>query len=642
MKKIRKSLMLVGLSLLLGACGTKPQPSDSSNGDNTSITTYYTIAFNVNDKRYATARVKEGEKITQKITDPAPEDGYKFSGWYEEGTEELLDFETYVVMHDATFNAKFSKIEEGGEVLSVEDEKEEGKEYYLVLGWWECTTINDDGTQKLTSYLTKTDVRLIYRNIRKFLLATGSTEEDLANVQFRDYSSINVATLGEGVNADGDVDLLFGVGNNINSTANVSLYEGSNDYKFSAQMGINKRDRYVALTSVATENGLNVYTWLKSLNRVENVDGKDVTVNPALVKDLTDEEILASLPEEDLNITVTVHGDENKVTVINKSTDTIELPEITVPEGYHFGGYATSATGKVVLEVGLNETFTYDDIKHLIEEGSDMLDLYPVFIANPVVEEDLVVYIQVNGSYLTEQEAKLVEARFRSELTTENVKFNILNAKADDFKAEIETNADADLIIGGNNPLNTFTAHEEGALVNVGLKHFANTSRKVLINSSCPSEHLELAKKLYNFLVEDASEFVVHISFWPKSDYSWVSEEELLNIKSLIEGNLNSYLGIAEEETLSEKYNVTLTFEEVIVEGNKVADLGVATRALREGKGTDMIVGCGNNVDSETGAGMSIVAKKDIPTSLVAASRKVALLSDNCLTRNIYDVLFTE
>ena len=136
MKKIRKSLMLVGLSLLLGACGTKPQPSDSSNGDNTSITTYYTIAFNVNDKRYATARVKEGEKITQKITDPAPEDGYKFSGWYEEGTEELLDFETYVVMHDATFNAKFSKIEEGGEVLSVEDEKEEGKEYYLVLGWW--------------------------------------------------------------------------------------------------------------------------------------------------------------------------------------------------------------------------------------------------------------------------------------------------------------------------------------------------------------------------------------------------------------------------------------------------------------------------------------------------------------------------
>ena len=37
-----------------------------------------------------------------------------------------------------------------------------------------------------------------------------------------------------------------------------------------------------------------------------------------------------------------------------------------------------------------------------------MLDLYPVFIANPVVEEDLVVYIQVNGSYLTEQEAKLV------------------------------------------------------------------------------------------------------------------------------------------------------------------------------------------------------------------------------------------
>ena len=103
---------------------------------------------------------------------------------------------------------------------------------------------------------------------------------------------------------------------------------------------------------------------------------------------------------------------------------------------------------------------------------------------------------------------------------------------------------------------------------------------------------------------------------------------------------LNTYLGITGEDTLLSKYNVKFTDADVNVTGNKVADLGSATRALREGKGTDLIIGCGGNVDSATGAGMTIVEKKDIPTTMVAAGRKVALVNENPLAREIYDNYF--
>ena len=631
----KKLLRLVAATLLaftLGACGA--QGSSGSGGDSgggSELVTYYNIAFNVNGQRYATARVKNGEKITQTITNPVAPDGYRFVGWFEGDTQ--IDLATYVVTHNATFDAKFEEIPDEGS-LSVDDVKEADHVYYLAFGWWETTATEDDGvTPKHTSYLTPTDVRVIYKNILSYLTLTGSTSAELENIQFRNYSTATVAEMGEKINADDDVDIVFGVGNNINSTAGVALYESSNDYKFQAPMGSTSTARYVAATSKATAKGVELYTWLKTTDA-----GKK-----ALLEELTEAEITASLQPVALDITVTIHGDTDATTHITAPTDKLTLPTITVPVNHSFVGYALTADGEVVLEKFLEAEISYEDIKDLIAEGANTLDLYPIFVENTIAEDDLVVYIQLNNG-LKEVEARLLADRFNETLTTESVVFNYIEGDAATFTAALGT--DTDVVIGGNNPLKNYTARTEGPLANAGAKHFADGSRKVLIKDTCSDEHLALAKEFYDFVVAEAIEFEVHVTFWPKANHSWVTADEIAALTTGLEANLKTYLNVTGEDTLLDKYNVKLTTVEVTTDTasgkDKVADLGAETRALRDGKGTDILVGCGNNVDSADGAGMTIVEKKDIPTSQVAAGRKVALIRYNSLTKNIYDVLFTE
>ena len=627
-KKLLGLVAVAFLAMTLGACANNGGgQGGGGEGGGGEVVTYYNVAFNVNGQRHATARVKAGEKITQTITNPVAPDGFHFVGWFEGDTQ--IDLATYVVTHNVTFEAKFEEDQEE-DVLPVDDVKEADHVYYLAFGWWETTATNEDGTPKHTSNLTPSDVRVIYKNIRSYLTLTGTTEAQLENVQFRDYSSVDVATMGAAINADDDVDILFGVGNNINSTAGVALYDSSNDYKFQAPMGSTSTARYVAATSKATEKGVELYTWLKTTDA-----GKK-----ALLQELTEEEITASLAPVTLDITVTIHGDTDAVTHITAVTDILTLPTITVPANHSFAGYALAANGEVVLEKFLESEISYEDIKNLIAEGATTLDLYPIFVENTVADEDLVVYIQLNSG-LKEAEAKLLVARFNETLTTESVMFNFAEGNADAFTAALGT--DTDVVIGGNNPLKNYTAKTEGPLANAGAKHFADGSRKVLIKDTCSDEHLTLAKKFYDFVVADAIEFEVHATFWPKANNSWVTADEITALTAGMEANLKTYLGVAADKTLVETYNVKLTTVNVTTDTaagkDKVADLGEATRALRDGKGTDLIIGCGGNVDSD--AGMTIVEKKDIPTTLVAANRKVALIRDNVLTRNIYDVLFT-
>lgn len=627
-KKLLGFVAVAFLAMTLGACanngGGQGGGEDGGGGE---VVTYYNVAFNVNGQRHATARVKAGEKITQTITNPVAPDGFHFVGWFEGDTQ--IDLATYVVTHNVTFEAKFEEDQEE-DVLPVDDVKEADHVYYLAFGWWETTATNDDGTPKHTSNLTPSDVRVIYKNIRSYLTLTGTTDAQLENIQFRDYSSIDVATMGAAINADDDVDILFGVGNNINSTAGVALYNSSNDYKFQAPMGSTSTARYVAATSKATEKGVELYTWLKTTDA-----GKK-----ALLEELTEEEITASLAPVALDITVTIHGDTDAVTKITATTDKLTLPTFTAPTGKHFAGYALTADGEVALTKGATDEIGYEDIKDLLTAGATTLDLYPVYEDDVVAQEDLVVNVQINSG-LKLAEAKLLTDRFFSTLTDESVVFNYIEGDAATF-----TNAltpETDVVIGGNNPLKNYTARTEGTLANAGAKHFVDTSRKTLIMNTCSDEHVQLAKKLYDFVVADAIEFEVHATFWPKANNSWVTADEITALTAGMEANLKTYLGVAADKTLVETYNVKLTTVNVTTDTaagkDKVADLGEATRALREGKGTDLIIGCGNNVDSD--AGMTIVEKKDIPTTLVAANRKIALVRDNVLTRNIYNVLFT-
>ena len=625
MKKKFLGLITLLLAASLTACGSSKPASEgghstpSEQGTSQAIATRYTVKFENNGERVATESVKEGETLTaaQIPTVRTPE-GKVFKGWANEQNE-IVDLSTYVVTGDVTFHAVFEDAQGQGDVLSVEDVKEAGKTYYMVFGWWEVKDPADP--EKVTSHLTKQTVRLFYGNIINYLKANGATDENIANIQFRDYSSDTVANMGAAINADGDVDIMIGVGNNINSTAGVTLYNSSNDYKFQTPMG-DGTARYVACLSTATELGVSTYTWLK------NTDAGIAS----FVRVLTDAEIAASLVPVDLDFTVIVHADEVKTTVLHSKDDVVDMGTITVPDGKIFKGFALSAGGEVALDVAKDATLKYDDVKSLVADGVKTVDLYPVIEDAPVVAEDLVVYVQVNGSNLTLAEAKLLEARFKTTLTTENVKFNFIDGDAATFTSGIGD--DSDVIIGGNNPLKNYGVHTEGALANAGAKHFANTSRKVIISDKCSAAHLQLAKSLYNFVVADAIEFEVHAAFWRKGG-DWITADEYTALQAGIKGNLETYMGV-EADKLLDTYNIKLTY--VDVEGTKVADLGAATNALREGKGTDLVIGCGGNVTS-TGL-VPTVEIIDIPTSMVAANRKVGLVKENCLTRNIVDVYF--
>ncbi len=622
MKKFLLVFLFVFFVFSLVGCNTPKDDTPSGEnpgGDTPTVKTTFTVIFESEGERFATAKVKDGEKVTVAVNTPT-KDGHSFVGWFDGDTQ--VDLATFVVTKDVTLKAKFAS-DEIDNSLDVNAKKEAGKTYTLVIGWWE---VNDpDDPDKKTSYLTEELVKKFYANVNLYLKVKGLTDEQIANVQVRNYSTKSVAEMGALVNADGDVDFMIGVGNNINSSAGVILYEGSNDNKFATTMGSTPTSRYVALTSVATELGVNVYDWLttETGKTAFNVVLKesDITVAPARTNEA--------------NLTVNFHlGEEPTVFVFESKNQSFTLPEITVEEGYELDGFALTSDGEVVLYLANGGDFDYNDVKDLVE-GATSIDLYPIFSEVIVSEDDLVVYVQTNKN-LSVMEASLLQERFIATLEKDNelgIAFYYFDEDAAGFTTEVQAASCVDVIIGGNNPLKNFAAHADGPLANAGAKHFADTSRKVIINANC--QHLDLAKKLYAFVVADAPAFELHITFWLNAN-SWITVDELAALKSNITKYFNDCFGLAEGANLLDTYGVTVTTYDATK--TKVAELGEETRALRDGAGTDIIIGCGANVTTTGGFDMALV--KDIPTSMVAAGRKVALITFNVLALQLFNDFF--
>ena len=603
-KKLLSLLGVACFSLILGVvgCNKKTTPTNPSS----QVATTYTVAFDVDGTRYKTLKVKDGEKITETVANPS-KDGYIFTGWYEDTT--LVDLAEYVVTHNVTFNAKFELDE--GDVLSVDDKKQAGQTYYMVFGWWE---VNDpEEPNKVTSGLTKTSVRRFYANMIKYLKAVGATDEQIGKIQFRNYSSKLVADMGTAINGDGDVDILIGVGPNITTGAGVQTYD-----KFQTPMGDGPTSRYVACTSVASDLGKSTYEWIKNTDA-----GK-----ASLLRELTDTEIQESLAPVTINLTVRVHGDTTTTTVIDDVNDVIEMPTITDPSGKVFDGFALVENATTpVLRVEKDAVLKYNDVKSFVATDATTLDLYPVFAVI-----DLMVYAQT-GSNLTEAEAKLLEGRFNQTLTSQRIKIKTIEGDAATFTEKIGT--DADVAVGGNNPLKNFQLYDNDnyPLDVAGAKHFKDTGRRIVILKTINAEHVALAVSFYNFVKAAAPVFDVYSAVWTK-DGDWVTANDKANYEAGIQTKLELYMGVA-AGALSTTYNVTISYQDVTTTGNKVADLGAATRALRDNVGPDLIIGCGGNVDS-TG-GMTVVLKKNVALNQLSKDRYVALIRDNALTRVAYD-----
>jgi hypothetical protein len=140
-------------------------------------------------------------------------------------------------------------------------------------------------------------------------------------------------------------------------------------------------------------------------------------------------------------------------------------------------------------------------------------------------------------------------------------------------------------------------------------------------------------------MTTEAPELKLSVAFWPKSDNSWISEAELEGIKTGINGYINTLFGTEDAFTT---YKISLEYFVVNVEGNKVADLSAATKALNDGNGVGMIVGTGGNATQDANMGSAIIEQKNIPTSIVANNRKVAICDDNAIYQSIYNNYFAE
>ena len=644
MKKVFIALFSLICVLGLVACGAKTEAPagkttiQASAETTTKAAKTYTVQFYNGEELLKTLKVKENEAVAATDIPAVTVDGYALKGWSLTLNGEIVDMTATKITQATKFYAVMEEVEiDDG--LDVECKKEEGKEYYLVVGWWETTAKEDDGTPKVTSGLTKTIVKHWYQNLKVYLQKFGATEEQLNNIQFRNYSTEKVAEMGALINADGDVDLMIGVGNNINSDANVSLLDGSNDNKVGGiVMSSVTKGRYVALLK-NNPAAVSVFDWIKLFDQGKSSFQMNVSLK-------VDEITLATPRDQEVTYEVTVVGSTELKTKLVNDEDVIQTTNVEIPEGKELVGFATAADGEAVVVISDLSKLTLAMVKSLFVNGAVTLTLYPVFKDAVVATEDLVVYVQINGSFLTEAEAFLIKERFESTLTEpKNIKWEFCKQGADDFKTTITTvlaTGYVDVIIGGNSPLKNFEASESGALAVCSTGHFVKDDRRVLISSS--SKNAELASKLYTYMTTASTEYTLGIEFWRVG--KWVTTTEVSNLKAGITSYVLSYFGVDDEAALLSTYNVKIAYYESGKDGEgnnitAVADLSKEARTLKNGKSVDLIVGAGPNICNKENM-PEASEPKAIPTSMVEAGRQVSYINGNLIAKAIYTNYFKE
>ena len=177
-------------------------------------------------------------------------EGYSFLGWAlpgwvygEHSVDDLYKANSVLHYNDVKSFSKDGAVELSAIVMDNADLPKR----YFVLGWYAKTS---------TSGLNQDSIDRITPALLDFLESKGATEKDLGNIAIRGYSG-DVATMGASINSDGDVDVLLGVGNNINSTAGVSIIEKKGDIMCGG------KSRYIARLT-ESEVAVWVYQWLQT------------------------------------------------------------------------------------------------------------------------------------------------------------------------------------------------------------------------------------------------------------------------------------------------------------------------------------------------------------------------------------------
>lgn len=204
------------------------------------------------------------------------EDGYKFLGWSTNPDWTYDEAETNPLIKNVVHRKDVEKsIVDGKATLyAIIYEKALIPKADLVVGWYSKTSTSGLDANKIDA-VEKTFYAYLVANpdfISDYLEDTGKTVETL-QIVYRAYDG-DVASMGSTINADGDVDVVIGVGNNINSTAGVKIIEKTNTRIDGESITMNGKVRYIALLptdpTAETPNeritGRVFYEWARSID----------------------------------------------------------------------------------------------------------------------------------------------------------------------------------------------------------------------------------------------------------------------------------------------------------------------------------------------------------------------------------------
>lgn len=137
MKKLFSYLiMLIVFTCTIVACGGNTDSSkNNANTSSSSVqpATKYTVQFYVEDTLYKTMKIEENTVIGASNVDNPIKENFTFVSWVDKDNNEI-NLDTYKVTGALKLYATFEEIITD-DTLIVNGTKEEGKEYYLVVGW---------------------------------------------------------------------------------------------------------------------------------------------------------------------------------------------------------------------------------------------------------------------------------------------------------------------------------------------------------------------------------------------------------------------------------------------------------------------------------------------------------------------------
>lgn len=251
MKKMFKTVMtllLVTSAGTLTGCGTvKGLEKNASvvlvNGDR--VVSSYTINIFSN-------------ALIGGIDESAVPEGQEFLGWSTksdwtfgvDSVEELYPAESLIRYNDV----KDQIVDNVFKLTAAFGEKQVAPAGYLVIGWYAKTATSGLDDKIIANFTVA---------LNNYVKAQGATEAEIATIAVRPYDGA-VADMGTAVNKDGDVDLLIGVGNNIDTTGGVQVIEKIGDIPMGA------KSRYIARLS-EKEIAVAVYQWLQTPEAQESL-----------------------------------------------------------------------------------------------------------------------------------------------------------------------------------------------------------------------------------------------------------------------------------------------------------------------------------------------------------------------------------